>query len=315
MTANTFGNTSIYIPNYRSSAAKSFSVDAVTENNATLAYQNIQAGLWNNSAAITSISISFLSGGNWAQGSSASLYGIRKFNTSAQPKATGGAISFDAVNNKWVHVFSTSGTFTPTANITCEYLVVAGGGGGQSFNSGVDWGRGGAGGFPTTSSSSFTSSANYTVTVGGGGAGGTGNAGSPGTAGSSSSLSGTGVSVTSSGGQGGNTTSSPNRSEFGGGNVNAGVNGYGGVGLTTTITGASIKYSGGGAKGILNSPRPSDDGSNYGGGLRLTNSATISNPVVANRAGGGSGGQNTGDGGFFAGEAGSSGLVVIRYDA
>ena len=76
MTANTFGNTSIYIPNYASSAAKSFSTDAVTENNATLAYQNIQAGLWNNAAAITSISLAFVSGGDWAEHSTASLYGI-----------------------------------------------------------------------------------------------------------------------------------------------------------------------------------------------------------------------------------------------
>ena len=76
MTANTFGNTDIYIPNYRSSVAKSYSVDAVTENNATLAYQNIQAGLWNSTDPITSISIAFLSGGDWAEFSSASLYGI-----------------------------------------------------------------------------------------------------------------------------------------------------------------------------------------------------------------------------------------------
>jgi hypothetical protein len=78
MTANTFGNATIYIPNYAGSTNKSFSVDAVTENNATLAFQNIQAGLWSNTAAITSIAISFLSGGDWAQYSSATLYGITK---------------------------------------------------------------------------------------------------------------------------------------------------------------------------------------------------------------------------------------------
>jgi hypothetical protein len=76
MTANTFGNASIYIPNYAGLAAKSFSTDAVTENNATQAYQNIQAGLWNNSDAITEISLSFVSGGDWAEFSSVSLYGI-----------------------------------------------------------------------------------------------------------------------------------------------------------------------------------------------------------------------------------------------
>jgi hypothetical protein len=52
-TANTFGNTEFYIPNYTSSNYKSFSVDGVTENNATAAFA-LYAGLWSNTAAITS---------------------------------------------------------------------------------------------------------------------------------------------------------------------------------------------------------------------------------------------------------------------
>ena len=77
-TANTFANASIYIPNYTSSANKSFSVDAVSENNATAAYQTIAAGLWSNTAAITSIgmTVSGGGGGDFAQYSSATLYGI-----------------------------------------------------------------------------------------------------------------------------------------------------------------------------------------------------------------------------------------------
>lgn len=74
-TSNTFSSTSIYIPNYRSSANKSFSVDAVTENNATLSYQAIIAGLWSSTSPITAISLTAPS--NFAQYSSASLYGVK----------------------------------------------------------------------------------------------------------------------------------------------------------------------------------------------------------------------------------------------
>lgn len=76
-TSSTFGNASFYIPNAQSSAAKSVSVDSVTENNATSAIANISAGLWNNSAAITSISLIDLTTlGGFPSGSSVTLYGI-----------------------------------------------------------------------------------------------------------------------------------------------------------------------------------------------------------------------------------------------
>ena len=75
-TANTFGNTEIYIPNYASSNNKSLSVDAITENNATTAYAMMVAGLWSDSAAITSIKLTPMSSGNFKQYSTAYLYGI-----------------------------------------------------------------------------------------------------------------------------------------------------------------------------------------------------------------------------------------------
>jgi hypothetical protein len=73
-TSNTFSNYEIYIPNYAGSSNKSFSVDSVTENNATEAYAVLFAGLWANAAAITSISI--VPTTLFAQYSSAYLYGI-----------------------------------------------------------------------------------------------------------------------------------------------------------------------------------------------------------------------------------------------
>jgi hypothetical protein len=76
-TANTFANTSVYIPNYSGSANKSFSVDSVNENNATTAFTFIVSGLWSNTAAITSIGIQ-ATPGNLNTGTTASLYGITK---------------------------------------------------------------------------------------------------------------------------------------------------------------------------------------------------------------------------------------------
>jgi len=76
-TANVFASTEIYIPNYTGSTNKSFSIDAVTENNSSTTYANLLARLWSNTAAITSISISALAGSlTFAQYSTAYLYGI-----------------------------------------------------------------------------------------------------------------------------------------------------------------------------------------------------------------------------------------------
>ena len=74
-TTNTFGNTEIYIPNYTGSNNKSLSADSVTENNGTTAYAELTAGLWGNTAAITSISLGVT--GSFVQYSTAYLYGIK----------------------------------------------------------------------------------------------------------------------------------------------------------------------------------------------------------------------------------------------
>lgn len=76
-TASTFGNSELYIPNYTSSANKSVSVDSVSENNGTTAEALLGAGLWSNTAAITQITL-YPNNGNWAQYSTAYLYGILK---------------------------------------------------------------------------------------------------------------------------------------------------------------------------------------------------------------------------------------------
>lgn len=76
-TANTFGSTEMYFPNYTGSAQKSASIESVTENSATGSNMLISAGLWQNTAAITSISIRPDAPSNWVQHSSAYLYGIK----------------------------------------------------------------------------------------------------------------------------------------------------------------------------------------------------------------------------------------------
>jgi len=81
-TANTFGNASIYIPNYALSNNKSFSNDVVYENNDASnggAFMTLDAGLWSQTAAITSITLNTSSGAgsNFVQYSTATLYGIK----------------------------------------------------------------------------------------------------------------------------------------------------------------------------------------------------------------------------------------------
>ena len=77
-TANTFGNSELYIPNYTSSTYKSYSSNWSAENNAAFGYNGAISGLWSNTAAITSISL-VPGGGNFVQYSTAVLYGIKKY--------------------------------------------------------------------------------------------------------------------------------------------------------------------------------------------------------------------------------------------
>jgi hypothetical protein len=75
-TANTFSSVSLYIPNYTSSNFKSFSVDKVSEQNGTTAYIELIAGLWSQTAAITTLNFISASSVDLAQHSTAYLYGI-----------------------------------------------------------------------------------------------------------------------------------------------------------------------------------------------------------------------------------------------
>jgi len=76
-TANTFGSAEIYIPNYAGSTNKSLSSTTVTEQNGTTAYCNVVAGLWSQTAAITSLTLD-AEVDSFKSGSSFTLYGIKK---------------------------------------------------------------------------------------------------------------------------------------------------------------------------------------------------------------------------------------------
>jgi hypothetical protein len=75
-TTNTFDNSQFYFPNYASSNNKSVSIDCVNERNDTNNDMMLAAGLWSNSAAITSIKLVPFAG-SFVTHSTATLYGIK----------------------------------------------------------------------------------------------------------------------------------------------------------------------------------------------------------------------------------------------
>lgn len=76
--AGTFSSGEIYIPNYTAATAKCISMDSVTEANTTAADIYMDAGFWNNTAAITQIDLFGTGSPHFVQYSSFSLYGILK---------------------------------------------------------------------------------------------------------------------------------------------------------------------------------------------------------------------------------------------
>jgi hypothetical protein len=76
-TANIFGNSEVYIPNYAGSAYKSYSTNGTQENNATASYMHFLAGLWSNTAAINQIAIQAGNTQSFLQYTTMYLYGIK----------------------------------------------------------------------------------------------------------------------------------------------------------------------------------------------------------------------------------------------
>jgi hypothetical protein len=76
ISGSNFSNFEMYVPNYTSSNFKSWSADAVAEENATAAIQALNANLWSNTAAITSISFESANPANFLANSTFTLYGV-----------------------------------------------------------------------------------------------------------------------------------------------------------------------------------------------------------------------------------------------
>jgi hypothetical protein len=75
-TANTFGSTEIYIPNYTGTLQKPISAISMAESNDAAVSMGAQAELVNLTSAVTSIEITTVSPNNLLTGSSFYLYGI-----------------------------------------------------------------------------------------------------------------------------------------------------------------------------------------------------------------------------------------------
>lgn len=76
-TASTFSSIDSYIPNYTAATNKSMSSDGASENNGTTAYAMLEAALWSNTAAITSLDIVLATGKSFVEYSSFYLYGVK----------------------------------------------------------------------------------------------------------------------------------------------------------------------------------------------------------------------------------------------
>lgn len=330
-TPSTFCNDEIYIPDYSASGAKSYFVDTVTERNGTSAYATIVCGLWSGSGAVTSITLTPASFGSFVADSTFTLYGVTKLGVTPTltPKATGG----DIITNDgtyWIHTFYSTGAFIPQTTLSCDYLVVAGGGAG-----GGSWGGGGgAGGYRAGSALAFDSGTIYSVTVGAGAAG----ALSTGANGGNSSIS----TITSTGGGGGgyyfgngaNGGSGGGGAGGYGGTGNRGVGGAGNTPSTTPSQGnaggtgiadpsyGSQRYGAGGG-GASSAGSNATSGGSGAGGSGTANSISGTSVTYAaggngNSLGGGAGAANTGKGGAggnesVAGSNGGSGIVIVRY--
>lgn len=321
-TANTYGNSEIYIPNYSVDGLKTAVLPGTTEkNSSTGPIISASVGSWTNTSPITSIYL----GGNFVAGSTFYLYGITHV-----PIINGGEISIR--DGFKYHTFRSTGTLQVVEPGDVEYLVVAGGGSGGGQYEGGGGGAGGllsgkarlntgiqtltigAGGSPAAQSTdggnngSDTTAFEITATGGGrggryssvaGASGGSGGGGGGPSGGGASGTTGQGSSggngSTQAGGGGGGAGAA-------GSNASSNTGGAGGAGRLW----ANNYYAGGGGGGATTTP----GSGGIGGGGSGANYTVGAISGTANTGGGGGGiRENVG---ITAG-AGGSGIVVIRY--
>ncbi len=221
----------------------------------------------------------------------------------------------------------------PCGVTNIEFLVVAGGGSGNSISGG------GAGGLIYNSSLTVIPGSSYSVIVGAGGTGGSlVNNGSDSQFGSYIAKGGGAGGASIAGGTGGSgggsyggtfglgTCGQGNNGGVGGGGApyygggggggagevgqNAPTNyqsGRGGNGLSYSITGSSVTYAGGGGASATQQGSTAGAGGCGGGGAGATTYGGIGTSGTSNTGGGGGGAHS----GIYG--AGGSGVVIIRY--
>lgn len=270
-----------------------------------------RVGLWRSTSAITSLTVA-ANGGNWAVGTTFSLYGIKAQVAPGTAKATGGTITYDNFGYVY-HTFTSTANFVPSVPLSCDVLVIAGGGSGGTRHAG----GGGAGGISFQSGKTISTST--TATVGGGGASvAASGTGVKGNAGSNSSF---GAIISNGGGGGGQgtTTSTSNGGSGGGGGPDVGgttnqgstdgATGYGNNGGSGYTNNSSI-YRGGGGGGAGAVGIAANSGSAGGGGAGLntwSGWATATSTGVSGYYAGGGGGSSYFDGTSASGGAGGGG--------
>jgi len=290
-TASYFGASDYYIsalPFDTQLAYQSQISDGVAPNNSTTNTSMYFGGSSNDTAYLNKLSFTLTPQlGNFAIGTTFSIYGIRKWSTvnASSLKATGGDVIY--YNGFAYHFFYENTNFVPNQNITGLNYVIVGGGGGGDF--GNDNGRrGGNGGQVQTGTVNVTANTVYPIVIGAGGYGWTSQPANPGNPSSAFGVTATGgLAEQNASGNGANGTLVSNFSLFG-------ESGYfAGQGGTGNTSGGTPIYSGG-----------------LGGGGKGAGSGVVNGISGWNFTGGGGGGGNDASN---ASGSGGSGVVIVRY--
>lgn len=272
----------------------------------------------------------------------------REFNLPVGPIFSGGSVVVSGGTTYRTFTSSSSFIAKNSTNKSIEYILIAGGGGGG----GGEFGNGGGGAGGLLAGTTLVSTGTSTVTIGagaaqnssgsnsvwvgfatatGGGRGAQFNASAEGGGsggGAAGETFGTGIA-----GQGfrGGTTGSQQWASGGGGAGAVGVNGtntkagdggagglYGAWASAISIIYNAGYFAGGGGGGIgLSNTLGTAGAGGIGGGGRGANVTTAGNISAtngsANSGGGGGGGASASGRGITSGEAGGSGLLVVRY--
>lgn len=245
--ASSRGNIIAHFMNYSNTATNK---TVLSRGDVAEAESAVYVNLIRGTSALSTITVGEGGGNNFVAGSTFNLYGIAAAGASA--KATGGNI-ITTDGTYWYHAFTASGTFTPSATLSCDVLVVAGGASGSAeIGAG-----GGAGGVLEYLAQSIPASA-QTITIGAGGASRTAASPGQGNNGTNSSFAsltasvgggGGGVansSAGSAGGSGGGGGANQSGGPYAGGAATSGQGNAGGTGGYSTQGGLNYWTAGGG---------------------------------------------------------------------